>query len=439
MYKKLLSDSAIYGLGAVLIKAIAFFTLPVYTRIFSPSEFGIIEMFSTIGGIFSMLMNSGLDSAQSFYFMEAKNRKTYDTKQIIGSIFWLRVFIGIGIIGLIGLLSPFIIDFAFDTRLPSLYLITVSFTVFFTNLVSQSIEIFRLIYKPWQYITLSFAQTILNVIFILYFVYFKDMGVWGYLLGNAVGIFIATIICLVATNNYRYWKSMEFKLWKMFLKFGLPFIPAGIVYYIMTASDRWFILNMIGGNDLGLYAVGVKFALLIMLVIETFRQAWWPLAIDMLYKDREGKKFFKNISLWYMLIGAFCSMLLTIISPYLVEYLTTKEYKQSWKVIGILCWGSVFYGFYMLSGMGIFYSKKTYLNIYVYGSGAILNIALNYILIPIFGIIGAAFGTILSVLFSNIVSLFISNHFYKVDWHWFYMLIIVIFGISFNIFYIFKF
>lgn len=74
MYKKLLSDSAIYGLGTILIKAIAFFTLPIYTRIFSPSEFGVIEMFSTIGSMLSISMTMGLDSAQSFYFMEAKKK-----------------------------------------------------------------------------------------------------------------------------------------------------------------------------------------------------------------------------------------------------------------------------------------------------------------------------------------------------------------------------
>ena len=65
----------IYGFGAIVIKAIAFFTLPIYTRIFSPSEFGIIEMFSTIATILSIFMTMGLDRAQSFYFMEAKNKK----------------------------------------------------------------------------------------------------------------------------------------------------------------------------------------------------------------------------------------------------------------------------------------------------------------------------------------------------------------------------
>jgi len=180
MYKKLLSDSAIYGLGAILVKSIAFFTLPIYTTIFTPQEFGIIEMFSTISGIFSILMTMGLDSTQSYYFMEAKNKGTYDIKKVTTSVLQLRITLGLLLIGLVTMFAPFILDFAFDTKLPAIYLIVVACATFFANLISQSLEIFRLIYKPWQYITLSFLQTFLNIIFILYFAYLQEMGIEGY-------------------------------------------------------------------------------------------------------------------------------------------------------------------------------------------------------------------------------------------------------------------
>jgi len=157
--------------------------------------------------------------------------------------------------------------------------------------------------------------------------------------------------------------------------------------------------------------------------------------MDMLHKE-DGAKFFRVVSLWYIVLGTIGAMILTVISPYLVEYLTTDEYKESWKIIGILCWGSIFYGFYLLSGLGIFHSKNTYLTIYVYGSGALLNIVLNYILVPILGLFGAALGTIISLLFANIISMIISNRFYKVDWHWVYMGLSIMIGMIFILNYI---
>lgn len=435
MYKKLLSDSAIYGLGAILVKSIAFFTLPIYTRIFTPEEFGIIEMFATIGGILSILMTLGLDSTQSYYFMEAKNKGTHDIKKITTSILQLRITLGVVLIGLVTLFAPFILDFAFDTRLPILYLVMIAFSTFFANLVSQSLEIFRLIYKPWQYIGLSFLQTISNIGFILYFAYMQDMGIEGYFLGNMIGMFVAMFIGWIATRDYRYWTKIEIELWKPFLKFGLPLVPAGLMIWVMTASDRWFVMNMLGSHETGLYAVAAKFAMLMALVVETFRKAWWPIAMDMLHKE-DGANFFKVVSLWYIVLGTLGAMILTVISPYLVEYLTTDEYKESWKIIGILCWGSIFYGFYLLSGLGIFHSKNTHLTIYVYGSGALLNILLNYVLVPILGLFGAALGTIISLLFANIISMIISNRFYKVDWHWFYMGLSITIGMIFILNYI---
>ena len=172
-----------------------------------------------------------------------------------------------------------------------------------------------------------------------------------------------------------------------------------------------------------------------MLFIEVFRKAWWPIAMDMLYKE-EGAEFFRVASLWYVVFGTIGAMILTVISPYLVGYLTTEEYKDSWRLVGILCWGSIFYGFYLLSGLGIFYSKKTHLTIYTYGGGAALNIVLNYSLIPTLELFGAAFSTILSLLFANIASMIVSNRYYKIDWHWLYMSISVISGMAFILFYI---
>jgi len=165
MYKKLLSDSFIYGFGSIVIKAIAFFTLPIYTRLFTPEEFGILEMFNTIAGMLSIFMTMGLDSAQSFYFMEAKNNGNRSIIDITASIFQLRIIVGIIVVFLSIVFSYLIMKFTFQVGLPSYYLWIVAISTFFGTLVSQSLEVFRLIYKPWRYITLSFLQTIFGVAF----------------------------------------------------------------------------------------------------------------------------------------------------------------------------------------------------------------------------------------------------------------------------------
>lgn len=424
MYKKLLSDSAIYGLGGVLVKSIAFFTLPIYTRIFSPEEFGIIEMFATLSGILSIFMTMGLDATQSFYFMEAKNKDNRNIKEVTTSILQLRLIIGLLVVALSVIFSSLIIKFTFVVKLDSYYLWIVALSTFFATLVSQSLEIFRLIYKPWHYIGLSFVQTIFSVGFVLLFAYYYDGNIQGYLVGMLCGAFMAMLIGWIATRDYRYWHKFESHLFKEFIKFGLPLIPAGLMIWVMQASDRWFVMNMLGSYETGLYAVGAKFALIVMVAVQTFRKAWWPIAMDMLHKEG-GQHFFKVVSLWYVGLGSIAAIALTLISPYLVEFLVDKRYFESWKIIGVLCWGSIFYGFYLLSLIGVFKVKKTYLNIYIHGSGAIVNIVLNYFLIPFYGILGAAIATSVSILVANIAGMIISNWYYKIEWQWLWYLLFI--------------
>lgn len=417
MYQRLLKDSTIYGLGALVIRSLAFFTLPIYTHIFSPETFGVIEMFATIGGILSLIMTMGLDSTQSYYFMEAKNKKTHDTKDIIGSILGLRIIIGVFIIGLTSALSPFIIDFTFETNVPILYLIMVSFAIFFTNLLSQSLEIFRLLYKPWHYIGLSFLQTISSIALILFFILIKDMGIFGYFLGMLLSSLLIMLFGLWLTMPYRSFLLFERKLWKDFLKFGAPLVPAGLSIWLMQAGDRWFVMNMLGASDLGIYAVGAKISMLLAVAVQVFRQAWWPIAMDIIQKP-EGPTFIRNISFLYLGLGTIGALFLAYIAPFLTRLLASDAYFEGYRLIGLLGWASVLYGFYLISGLGIFKSKKTHLSFYANFFGAILNIILNYFLILRFGILGAAFATILSLYIANSVTILLSNIYMPIKWSW---------------------
>jgi O-antigen/teichoic acid export membrane protein len=237
------------------------------------------------------------------------------------------------------------------------------------------------------------------------------------------------IIGWIATKNYRYFKKLNISLWKNFLAFGVPLVPAGFAIWIMQASDRWFVMKMLGSYELGIYAVGVKFAMLIALAVEVFRKAWWPIAMDLLHKP-QASEFIKKISFWYILLGSIASVFLAIIAPYLVKYLVDKEYYESYKIIGVLSWSGIFYGFYLISELGIFKSKKTYYSILTNFIGAILNTVLNYFLIKLYGLIGAAYATIVSLMIANIVGMNISNKFLYVKWQWGWYGIFILISLS---------
>jgi len=426
-YRRLISNSLTYGLGGILAGSVGFFLMPIYTRIFSPDEYGIIAMLVTLSGMFTILMTMGLNASQSYYFMEAKNKKTAKTEEIVTSILQLKIILSIIMALVISVFSPLLVKFFFKGPIPIGYMYLVVIFTFFAVFAVHSMEIFRLTYGVWNYIFLSLLRLISGAGFILLLICIYDMGIKGYLIGILIGSFIAMVVGLLVTKRYyMYWKKVDRNLWKDFLKFGLPLVPASLIWWVMHASDRWFIMHLISPYALGLYATGAKFILLITLAVEAFRKAWWPLALDMMHK-KDSPEFFQRVSLWYLILGSVAAVALTAVSPYLVGFIADKRYFEAWRIIGVLCWYPIFYGFYLISTIGIFKSKKTYIAIVVFALAAIINIILNFILIPIYGLIGAAVATSLSMMIASVISMLISNRYLYVRWQWgWYVTIIAI-------------
>jgi O-antigen/teichoic acid export membrane protein len=146
--------------------------------------------------------------------------------------------------------------------------------------------------------------------------------------------------------------------------------------------------------------------------------------MDMLHKP-EGSEFIGKISFWYILVGSVTTVVLALVAPYIVKYMVDSKYYESWKLIGILGWSGIFYGFYLISELGIFKSKKTYLSVLTNSVGVVLNIILNYLLISWFGLIGAAYATVISLMTANITGMIISNRFLPVKWQWHYYIFFV--------------
>ena len=137
--------------------------------------------------------------------------------------------------------------------------------------------------------------------------------------------------------------------------------------YFMSTADRWFVQYYHGEEALGLFAVGAKFSMLMALVVDTFRKAWWPIAMDAMHSD-DGPETFRMIARLYMGLGSAAVVILTFFSPWLVHWLTAPVYREVWPIVGILAWQALFYGFLPdRHPAGIWKAEKTHLNLIPYG------------------------------------------------------------------------
>jgi len=416
-FKQLGKDSIVYGMGGIIAKGIGFFLLPVYTRIFPPADYGTIEMLTVLNSFLGSILVMGMDSAQSFYFFEQKKNGTQAQGRMVSAILQWRITWGAGIVLAATLLSPFLNKVFFDGQLSWEYFAIAFAGSLFAQLMSQSAEVFRLLYRPWSYISITLGQTLGSAAIAITLIIGFEFGIIGFFIGMLSGSIIAAILGWWLIRKYLDWSKWHRDWWPSLIKFGAPLVPAGLAMYVLNTSDRWFISHYCGQSALGLYAVGAKFAMLIAMAVTTFRQAWWPVAMDAMH-SKDGPSLYRTIARFYLGAGTACVVIMTAISPYLVQWFTAPAYAKAYPVVGVLAWYSIFYGFYLISAAGIWKVEKTAWAPILMGSAALLNIGLDAWLVPQYGGLGAAIATSVSFFVWNVLTLIVSERFWCVGYHY---------------------
>jgi O-antigen/teichoic acid export membrane protein len=426
--KQLSKDSLIYGLGGTLSKGLSFFLLPLYTKIFSPSQYGDIESVTVIASILSAILSLGLDSAQSFYFFEQKKVSREAQIRVISSVLLWRLLWGGLIVILVGCASPLINLYFFNHKLNLIYF-EISFAgAFFSVIMNQSLEVFRLQYKAWTFILMSLLNSVIAIMLTLFFVKFINLGITGYFLGTFVAAFLIAIIGWYFARSFVKFNKTTRSLWPKLIKFGLPLLPAELGLFIMNSTDRWFIRYYHGQELLGIFSISAKFTILIAFVVEMFRKAWWPIAMESMHSE-DGVLIFKTLSRFYLGFGTAAVVYLAFISPWLIKLLTASAYHSGYKIVGIMAFQSLFYGFYLIGAVGIWKSEKTYITSITIILAGVLNILLNYVLVPKYGILGAAIANSISYLVWIIASILISEKLWYIGFNYLLLFGQVILGI----------
>ncbi len=410
--KQLSKDSLIYGIGGVIARGISFFLLPIYTRIFTTSDYGKIEMMAVVCSFLSAFLSLSMESAQSFYFFEQKGNGKQEQKSVVSAILQLRIIWGGIVIIIAGIGAPFINKWFFGGELPWIYFGVSFANAYFGVAMNQALEIFRLQYKPWTYMLVTLANTVITVGLILVTVLILHQGIFGFFVGGFISSVFITIVGWYLAREYLDFSKWHFKWLRRLLIFGLPLLPAEFGFYAMNTSDRWFVSHYRGEDALGIFSVAAKFALLLAFVIDMFRKAWWPVAMDAMH-SKDGPETFRMISRLYMGLGVAAVVYLTFLSPWLVHWLTGPSFHQSYPIIGIMAWQSLFYGFYMIGSAGIWKAEKTHITSILMCFTGILNLCLNYLWVPTYGGMGAALANSISYFIWILFSLIISERY----WH----------------------
>jgi O-antigen/teichoic acid export membrane protein len=397
--RALLRGSLLYTLGNFLPRVGAFLLLPVYTAAMAPAEFGIFSLMLSLSGLLAIGYRLGLDGALlRFHFDVEPARRP--SLYLTAAAVTLAAAAGLSALAAL-MLGPF-----FDSIFPGvpfvpygvLALAITAATAF--QYVPSSL--FRATERPGRFVAFALGVFGLVVGGTLLFVLALGMGAVGGLLAqllSGVGVVGATAWILARMRR----GTIEPKLARGALRFGLPLVPHGLAAWVLNLSDRWLIGLLIGlpavaaQAAVGVYSFGYVLGQSVALVAMSFNAAWVPVWYAR-GEQEHGPALLREMTSVVMAGLALLAVGVAALAPELTAVLASSRWGDqadvAADVIPVVAGASLVYGLYFMLVSVVFLRRRTAgLPLLTLAAGA-ANVGANLLLIPRLGVMGAAWSTL---------------------------------------------
>lgn len=386
-YKTLVSNTMLISLGTFSSKLLVFFMVRFYTSYLTPADYGTADLITQTANLLFPLISLGItDGVFRFAVDHTEQRR---------NIFSVGVYtILAGAVLLVAILPLLGLFPQFDGFLWLIALYTMCSC--FHSLCAQFV-------RAEGHTALFAVQGMINTVLVIglnvLFLVGLRMGITGYVLSVALADLACTLLLFV---RERLWRQLMLRPgWaaaREMLAYSIPMIPTTVFWWITSVSDRYMVTAYLGVDANGIYAVSYKMPTILSLVSSIFMEAWQFSAVSEAQGSRrEHIRFFSKVWCSFQSVMFLAGACIIAFAVPEIHVLTTEQYYGAWLYVPVLGMAMVFSAF--VSYLGSVYmvekcSKRTFVTSMI---GALLNIALNFLLIPSkLGVQGAAIATCVS-------------------------------------------
>ena len=412
--RRLGRHSAIYGIGGLVSRVIAVLLLPVYTHYLSPTDYGQIETLLALTTVMGLVLRAGITSAFfRFYFDETDDE---GRRRVLRTSFWFTMGgATLGLALLLALAEP-VSSLLFGTGDAADLVRASGVALWATVNYEQLTALFRVEERSVAFVCASLANVFLTIGLTLLLVVALEKGPLGVIVGN----FSGTLIVYLSLLGYRREQlGLEFdrSLLREMNRFGVPLIPTALFLWVTNFSDRFFLVKLADVAEAGLYSVGVRIASAMVLLLTAFRTAWPAFAYS-IRDETEARRTYAYVLTYLTVITAWVALALSLLAPWIVDLLADPDFEESASVVGPLAFSTVAYAAYIVVAIGVGRMRRTQFNWVVTGIAAAVNVALNIVLIPPYGMIGAAVATVAAYGTMAVGMAWWSQRIYPVPYQW---------------------
>ncbi len=417
MQRKITRDLLTYLPARALPALAAFITVPIYTHLFSPAQYGNYALAAAITDFLILGLATGFGQAVVRFF------SAYQLRSNLSSYFAV-VYSSVGLIILITTVSCSSFLLAFRSHIPSelyplLWAALVAFVV--TACYDTLADVLRGQEKSRWFTLITVLSTYIGIIFGLVLVLVFKSGIAALLWGQSFGLLLAIIPLVWLTSHKISISSSNLKRsdFKLLWKFALPFTIGNIAYWALNLSDRFFVNLFRGSYEVGLYSVANKVSWrTVQLLVNLFFLTAPPI-ISRTWEERgrqATEEALTSFTRMYLLIITPAVVGLSVVAAPLVRLLADKAYFDGYPAIGLVAFASMALGLADLGSSGCLVNNRTNLIARNQVIAAFTNLVLNLILISRFGFMGAAWATFLSFFLLAILQGITAARY--ITWRW---------------------
>ena len=388
--RRLGKHSAVYGLGGIVSRVIAVFLLPIYTRYLDREDLGAVGLVVALSAVLVTILRLGISSAFFRFYFDSKDAA--HRLLVVRTSFWFTM--ASATVGLAAgvLLAEPIADLL---GLHDANLVRAGFVGIWAQMnYEQLTSLFRAEERSTAFVLASLANIGVTISATLLLVVVWEKGALGVIVGNFAG---TLVVYLALLTVHRAQLGLQFSrpLLREMNRFGIPLVPASLALIVVNFSDRFFLVHLANLAEVGLYrdrgadrlgdgapADRVPHGVAGLRLLDRGRQ-----------RGQADVRVRPDLSRGHRLLAR---LGLGLLAPWLVRLLTQPEFYAGERVVAPLAFGSVAYAAYIVMAIGVGRSKRTQFNWVITGVAAVVNVVLNLLLIPPYGMMGAAVATVVA-------------------------------------------
>lgn len=423
--KRLLGQTAIYGLSSIVGRFLNYLLVPLYLSVFErPAQYGVVSELYAYVAFLIVFLTFGLETT-FFNFLQ----KDHDKEKVFQQALTANILIN-------GLFAVFLFVFSQSIADAMLfgdhaeYIVIVGIVVMLDALSSLPLAKLRAENRPLKFATIQFSSIAINIVLNLFFLLVlfdparPEEGVLFILIANLFSSLIKPAMLYKDYLNFRFqpnWDLLKEMLW-----YAFPLMIAGMAGIVNETLDRILLKQLLyegtpqslllAEDQVGIYSANYKLAMLVTIFLQAYRYAAEPYFFSQA-KDENRDRQYRKVMNIFVAVVATIFLVVTLNIEIFKGFITNEAYREGLKVVPILLLANVFLGIYINQSIWYKLSGQTKFGAYISIGGAFLTILVNVLFIPTYGYMASAWATLIVYAAQMIASYLLSRKYYPIHYN----------------------